>query len=262
MAHFDSDFKLVSSYLFSPLSLAMLRLLIALFTIVTLIFSLVWGAVKTNEAKSFFSYFTNLTFIGLCAYFFASGVQTVSYFLNVKKGHHEYWLQTWPHFLQYLHTLLLTTIVSFPIIVTIVYWVLLASAESFATPFSSFSNVTKHALNSVFALFEIFFTNIGPLPWVQLPITILLLLGYLGVAYITHATQGFYTYSFLDPKKQGKRLAGYIVGIAVGQVIVFLIVRGIILLRERLTRRRLKNTSDGASRPNLHEQVSPTLGIQ
>ena len=50
-------------------------------------------------------------------------------------------------------------------------------------------------------------------------------------------------YSFLNPKKQGKRLAAYIVGIAVGQIIIFLIVRGIIVLRERLTRRKLKSTS-------------------
>lgn len=127
----------------------------------------------------------------------------------------------------------------------------------------AFSNISKHALNTVFAVFEIFLTNIGPLPWVQLPVTVLLLVGYLGVAYITHATQGFYSallphlsrsscsqvfslaYSFLDPKKQGKLLAAYIVGIAVGQIIVFLVVHGIIVLRERLTRRKQLATDDG-----------------
>src|SRR6266542_738632 len=49
---FDSDFKLVSSYLFSPLILAVLRLLIALFTLVTSIFCLVWESVKTHKAPS------------------------------------------------------------------------------------------------------------------------------------------------------------------------------------------------------------------
>lgn len=50
---FDTDFKLVSSYLFRPLLLAVLRLLIGLFTLVTLIFSLIWGSVKMHDAKSY-----------------------------------------------------------------------------------------------------------------------------------------------------------------------------------------------------------------
>jgi len=44
-------------------------------------------------------------------------------------------------------------------------------------------------------------------------------------------------YSFLDPKKQGKKLAFYIIGIAVGQVVVFCIVVGILHLRRRFTSR-------------------------
>jgi len=46
---------------------------------------------------------------------------------------------------------------------------------------------------------------------------------YLGVAYITKASQGFYVYSFLDPSI-GPILAAYIVGIMVGTIIVFCIV--------------------------------------
>jgi hypothetical protein len=180
----------------------------------------------------FLSYFTNLTFIGLCAYFSASAVQTFFYSSNIERGHHRYPLQNWPRFLQYHHTLLLVTVVtfrelfphltgscanvftsSFPaLLVTAVYWILLASAETFETPYScneiylifcvsfschkimpAFTNVTKHALNSVFAIFEIMFTNIGPPLWVHLPVTIMLLFGYLGVAYITFANQGFYS---------------------------------------------------------------------
>jgi len=57
---------------------------------------------------------------------------------------------------------------------------------------------------------------------------------YLGVAYITHATQGFYTYSFLDPQKEHGLLAAYIVGIAVGECIVFAIIWGLCWSRERI----------------------------
>jgi len=92
-------------------------------------------------------------------------------------------------------------------------------------------------MNSGFALFEILFTNLPPAPWGHLPICVLFLAGYLGIAYITFATQHFYTYSFLDPSKKGAFLAVYIVGIAVGECIVYAIVHGVVLLRVRLTRR-------------------------
>lgn len=95
-------------------------------------------------------------------------------------------------------------------IVTIVYWLLLASSESFSSPYTgasavestvviinsslsiAWTNISQHILNTPFALFEIICTDVPPLHWVHLPITIFILGLYLGVAYITHATQGFY----------------------------------------------------------------------
>ncbi|KAF9524573.1 hypothetical protein CPB83DRAFT_861156 [Crepidotus variabilis] len=252
---FDPDLKLVSSHILRPILLAIIRLLIAFFILATLIYLLVWEAVVLHEANSFFSYFTNLTFIGLCAYFFASGVQTFFYASNARKEHNRYPLQNWPGFIQYLHVLLLSTVLTFPILVTIVYWALLASSESFSTTFNAYSNISKHALNSVFALFEILFTNVGPMPWKDLPVTIIMLGGYLGVAYITHVTQGFYTYSFLDPQKEGKTLAAYIVGIAVGQIVIFLIVYGIVSLRQALTHPRHQEPSPTAEKRTHFEQA-------
>ena len=48
-------------------------------------------------------------------------------------------------------------------------------------------------MNTCFALFEILFTHGGPSPWTHLVPLILILACYLGVAYITYATQGFYS---------------------------------------------------------------------
>jgi len=102
----------------------------------------------------------------------------------------------------------------------------------------AWSNISKHALNSVFALFEIIFTNVEPIPWIDLGPCVVMLGCYLGVAYITHATQGFYTYAFLDPEKKGKMLAGYIIGIAIAECIIFAIVKGLMVLRSRFVRKR------------------------
>ena len=49
---------------------------------------------------------------------------------------------------------------------------------------------------------------------------------YLGLAYVTYATQGFYVYSFLNPS-HGAILAAYIVGILVGAIIIFAIANGV-----------------------------------
>jgi len=132
-----------------------------------------------------------------------------------------------------LHIVLRATVVTFAILVTIVFWALLSDPSTFATPFNAWVNISVHALNTVFALFEIGFTNSPPSPWSTLPVCILVLGAYLGVAYITHVTQGFYTYSFLDPTLQGPVLAAYIIGIAVVEVIVFCLIKVIETWRER-----------------------------
>ena len=44
-------------------------------------------------------------------------------------------------------------------------------------------------------------------------------------------------YSFLDPHKQGAFLAAYIVGIAVAEIVIFVLVRYLCILRHRLARR-------------------------
>ncbi|KAF8182701.1 hypothetical protein BJ912DRAFT_1032671 [Pholiota molesta] len=234
---FDAKLHLVTSYLLSPVQLAFVRSVIAVYVLVTLVFILVWEGTKTKDINSFFSYFTNLTYIGICAYFFASGTQTILYVKIYKNGEQRYPLQSWPQVLRCLHIFLLATVTTFPILVTIVYWVLLSSSSTFATPYFSWSNISKHALNTAFALFEICFTNIEPNPWKHLITTLVILGGYLGLVYVTHATQGFYTYSFLDPSKGSKKLAIYIVGIAIGQCVVFSLVNGLIYVRKRLTRR-------------------------
>jgi len=265
-AIFDPAHKYVTSPVFrSPLVLASLRITIALYTLVVLLVTLIWKTTKQHDGKSYFSFFTYLTYIGLCAYYFTSSTQTFSYALRWRKSGAGagYPLQHWPRFLQALHVILQSTVVTFPIIVTVVFWVLLADPTTFGDLFSSWSNISIHALNTLFALIEILLTNSPPAPWLTLIPCLLFMVGYLGVAYITHATQGIYTYSFLDPHKQGAKLAAYIVGIAVGEIIVFSLVRGIVVLRERWAVKtgRVLLAQEGGSEGNgddWEEVESPT----
>ena len=103
--------------------------------------------------RRFFTYFTSLSYIGLDAYFWAAGVQTLAFALS--RGNH-YPLQRWPRPLQFLHSLLISTVFTFPIVVTAVFWALLSSPDTLATRYSAWSNISEHAMNTVFAAFEIF----------------------------------------------------------------------------------------------------------
>jgi uncharacterized membrane protein len=122
--------------------------------------------------------------------------------------------------------------------VAVVFWGILAN--HFPTTFALWSNTSEHALNSAYAFFEIFFPRTERLPWLDLVPIVLLLALYLGLAYLTHATEGFYPYPFLDLEKNSHGVvAGVIIGILVATIIVFLIVRYLIVLRVWFTEKKL-----------------------
>lgn len=232
---FDANHRLVSSPLYPPRALAFQRLFLVAYSVTTVITSLVYESVVIRQGNIWFSFFTHLTIIGLAAYFLVSTYHGFNYKPSPSSSY-AYPLQRWPRIFQALHILLISTITTFPLLVTICYWALIASPATFATPYATWSAVSLHIFNTVFALLEITTTNIPPLPWAALPVCLVLLLAYLGVAYITHATQGIYTYSFLDPQAQHGKLAAYIVGIAVGEVIIFALVHYAIVLRDKISK--------------------------
>jgi len=215
--------------------LAFARLLCGFYYLVYFIFKLSWDSVHfPQDLKEFFSYFTHLSAIGLCAYLWAAGVQTIAYALWNK-----YPLRRWPKFFQLLHLWLSATVTTFPFVVTIAYWALLASSASFETPYKAWDNVSVHILNSVFALCEILFTFVGPIPWLYLPVCLLTIGLYIGLAYVTYASQNFYPYKFLDPDQYGGLVAAYIFGVLIGECIIFSVAWGIAKLRNKIfTKRR------------------------
>lgn len=189
-----------------------------------------------DDVKRSFSYFTILTYWGIAFYFLVAAIHTLTYAIRGRPL-----LDSFPRPLQALHSLFYTTIVTFPFLVTIVYWVLLYENPWFTSEFLAWSNISQHGLNSLFALFEIFISRTNPMLWVHIVWLILILAGYLGVAFITLASQGWYTYSFLDHDEVGGRgiVAGYVFGILVGTIIVFCIVWGIVWVRRWLTEKKL-----------------------
>lgn len=237
---FDTTFRLETSWLFSPTVLAILRGLFSLYAFVTLFFIFGWNGThgQSQASERSFSYFTHLTYWGLAFYFLFSAIHTWTY---ARSG--TPLLARWPRFLQVAHRMFHSTIVVFPWIVTIVYWGLLYEDGIFDNRFEVWTNTSQHALNSAYALFEILFPRTAPLPFVDIIPVVIILAMYLGLAYVTEATKGFWVYGFLDNKTNSTgKVAAYIVGILVAAVVVFVIVRYLIMLRVWITEKKLGKT--------------------
>ncbi|KAK5992472.1 hypothetical protein PT974_05879 [Cladobotryum mycophilum] len=237
----DPSQRFETSWLLSPWLLFICRAIIGTYALTTRLFIIGWTCTHEDEggcrdARESFSYFTVLTYWGLAFYFIVSALHTLTYALRTRPL-----LDRLPRPLQALHSLFYTTIIAYPFLVSIVYWGVIYGGGWYPHAFSAWSNISQHGLNSAFALFEILIPRTNPPPFVHIPWLILILAGYLSVAYITKATQGFYTYSFLDYKAAHGRgyVAAYIIGIAAGIVIVFLIVRCLVWVRRWFTEKKL-----------------------
>ena len=80
-----------------------------------MVFMLVWRGTRTGygSPEQTFSYFTYLTYWGICFYYTFAAVHTGSYWLRGRP-----FLDQWPRALQEMHSVLYTTIVTYPFLVT------------------------------------------------------------------------------------------------------------------------------------------------
>ncbi|OHE92708.1 hypothetical protein CORC01_11989 [Colletotrichum orchidophilum] len=238
----DPSHRFETSWLLSPYLLAACRALISLYIFVVRFFVIGWTCTHAEDGGckvvgQSFSYFTVLTYWGLSFYFLISAIHTFTYAHSGTPL-----LDRFPRPLQALHAFYYATIITYPFIVTIVYWAIIYEAPWYAKQFDAWSNISQHGLNSAFALFEIVVprTSAAQLEWVHMLWLIIVLALYLALAYVTYYTQGFYTYDFLDIQKNGSgKVAAYIVGIAVAGIVFYLIAKGLIWLRQWVTEKKL-----------------------
>ncbi|PGH31478.1 hypothetical protein GX50_05720 [[Emmonsia] crescens] len=224
-----------TSWLFSPLIFSILRLIIFFYCLLTLVIIFAYEGANgrgIHDAQAF-SYFTNLSFIGILWYFLVAAIHT---FLYSRKGR-SVLLNKWPRWLRSMHSLFYTTVVCYPFVVMAVYWALLYRGPWYPVRFNAWTNISQHALPPFFSLFEIIFSMVPPPPLLHIPFLVIILALYLGVAYITHATQGFWVYPFLNPGPSGRyspRVVGYIFAVVAAQIFVFSVVWFLSFLRVRL----------------------------
>lgn len=106
---------LCTSWLLSPTLLFAYRLLISLYAFVVLFFILGWESTHnaSAQAEQSFSYFTVLTYWGLAFYFAFAAAHTASYAWRGRP-----WLQAWPGWVRYLHSVYYSAVTVYPFIVT------------------------------------------------------------------------------------------------------------------------------------------------
>ena len=169
---FDPTHKYTTSYLISPLALALIRLLFSLYAFVAIFFQLAYESTVSDPdqrwtARHSLSYFTNLCYWGLAFYYLFSGLHTLAYRFDTRAstGEEETWgngkdvangghlpparrsfwgylnLNNWPRPLQALHTIFYSSVMTFSPLVTIVFWAVLYRGPWWPDDFDQWKNV-------------------------------------------------------------------------------------------------------------------------
>lgn len=165
----------------------------------------------------------------------ASGIEaTIHTFTYVLRR--RTYLHAWPRPLQLLHSICYSTVTTFPFLVTVVFW---GTMNSGWPPgrFEQWINISVHGLNSVFAIAEIVLPATEPQPWSHLSVVLLVLSVYLGLAYLTRETQGFYVYEWMNPAHGWRGIVLHVVGYAAGMVALFVLARYMVVVRNVVAKR-------------------------
>jgi len=190
-------------------------------------------------ASEYYTFFTRMSYIAITTYLASAALNTWLFDRSLRKARlalvarPSYPLQTWPKPLRFLYMLLWTTVAAFPPMVTVVFWLLLAKGDATEPGYHLWSNISFHALNTVFVLVELVFSR-TPLLWTFSAFLPVIELLYFGLANIVHSTQGFFPYSFMDPAVVGKKVPLYVAGVALAGMLSFSIMWGISRLRDWL----------------------------
>ena len=137
--HYSLPFT--TSWAFGPLILAVIRLLFALYAFIVIF---VTYGTRPQGIGASFSYFTELTYWGISSYTLVAGTHTLIYALRGRC-----WLDAWPRPLQALHGLYYTTIITFPFLVTIVYWAILYASPYYSQRIDQWRDVCPPQLSSI-----------------------------------------------------------------------------------------------------------------
>ncbi|GAK67093.1 uncharacterized protein PAN0_016d5319 [Moesziomyces antarcticus] len=152
--------------------------------------------------------------------------------------------------LQVCHTLLVSTVSSYPLVVMVIFWTVLKGPAPLGDSYSAFANIGKHTLNWALTMLDLVVLSRTPLrPWWHL-VPILAFLGlYLGIVDITFKRYGVWVYGFFNVQQFGVPLVVFFcLLLAVFAVVSLLITQLLMLLREVVAAKVQKSGGWGSAK--------------
>ncbi|KAI9265940.1 hypothetical protein BY458DRAFT_556596 [Sporodiniella umbellata] len=222
----------VTSYWVSSKAFFFVRFTLALYSTVVL-----WTDIglEAHALNHFFDKFTTMTFIGLHAYLITSTVYHFRYLYskNLDFIFNQYAI------LNYLYVYLYHTVITFNIVTPVVYWSILNGK---AIPgVSAWLNTSVHGVSGVMMLCNVILGRQKIIMRMILPV-LATILCFMFLAFIIHATRGYWVYPFLSWEK-GPKAAIWYIAVALITLVAFFIQYLIHYVRD-LVGRRLTDDQD------------------
>ncbi|GAA5817183.1 hypothetical protein MFLAVUS_010725 [Mucor flavus] len=226
----------VTSHWVSSKTFFTIRSVLALYSFIVMWVNIGFTASEGN-GDSFFAFFTNLTFVGLHAYLITATVHHFRYLhnKNVNSFLDQYAV------LNYLYVFLYCTVISFNIVTPVVYWSLLSKGAGGMSPRESWLNVSVHGVSFFLMIFDVIFNRMKA-PLRMIIFVLFTVLVYMCLAFVVHATQGYWVYPFLN-WEQGPKAAIWYVAVAAIVIVSYLLQVLIHFLRDFVARKMGKSES-------------------
>ncbi|KAF9286361.1 hypothetical protein BGZ68_003012 [Mortierella alpina] len=251
---FEPD-RIVTSNLVRPLTLAVLRGITCLYTVIVIIS--VW--VTSNSFSDWAMFFTNESYFGLTIYLVCSSIWSIGY-LRRPVQERAQWLKNRSPWWGWLHWLLYSTVITYHIIVPIVYWTMLNVAGKNMSALATWQNVSVHAVDGVFAIFELIFNRHFLQPIHSVVVAAVMVL-YMFLTFVVRRTEGKWVYPFLN-WDQGAICAAYYLGIAIGLFIIFFVLLVLHKYRNRWFAKRCAAVNDEQQLEAYQPQQLPDYNPQ
>lgn len=141
-----------------------------------------------------------------------------------------------PRALQFSHSLLVSTVASYPLVVTVIFWTLLAGPTPLDTPYTAFVNISKHTINVALTQLDLTILSRTPMmPWLHLIPVISFLGMYIGIVAITYHRYHVLVYGFFNTQQYGVPLVVvFCILLVVFTIVSFLISQLFFFTREFL----------------------------
>ncbi|KAG0271994.1 hypothetical protein BGZ95_000132 [Linnemannia exigua] len=208
--------RFVSSNIVDARTLLIVRAIVALHLTAVFIATLYVSA----RDKVFYmvpTTFTNLSNIGLTAYYLTATYHSHSFIKN--KTFSSLTTQHW--FLTSALTLLYASVVVFHIVVPAIYWGMLFDPNNTMDTLNQYVDYSHHGVDFACILIEMIFNRME-LPWVGVLGPLVMIILYMFLAWVYFAARGEWLYGFLDWSKGGIA-AGWYIGLLLIFALLFVL---------------------------------------